>query len=84
MVELGGLGGGRNSILLAWQACSTFKALLISPLLNLTRLSIASGSILTPSSSMTLSTKTLMSGSFRGLNLKRVHLESKAGESLCV
>ncbi len=71
------------NLLEAWQACNTLSALLISPLLSFTSASVASGRILTFSSSITLSTNTLISASFNGLNLNRVHLDSSAGDSLC-
>lgn len=41
--------GIKANALLAWHACRTFNARRMSPLLNLTRLSIASGSIRTSS-----------------------------------
>ena len=78
--------GGREKgdVLLAWQAWRTLRARRMSPLLRRTRLSTASGSILTSSSWITWSTSTLMSLSFSGLNLNRVHRERRAGLSLWV
>lgn len=54
----------------------------MSPLLSRTSESVASGRMLTCSSSITLSTSTRMSRSFSGLKRKRVHRESRAGLSL--
>jgi len=76
--------GDVGDILLAWQACNTFNARLISPLLNRTKLSTASGTICTSSFSITRSTSCRISTSFKGLNRNRVHRDSSAGDSLCV